>query len=74
MAGWKPGEAKEVYLARTFSHARTLSVHPDGKQVALVQVMIKPGAGAGNGRKLTKDGEYLGLISQVKLFDTAAEL
>jgi WD40 repeat protein len=73
VAGWKPGEPKEVYLARTFSHARTLSVHPDGRRVALVQVMLKPGADAGNGRRLTKDGQYLGLISQVKLFDTAAE-
>jgi WD40 repeat protein len=73
VAGWKPREAKEVYLARAFSHSRTLSVHPDGRRVALVQVMLKPGADAGNGRRLTKDGEYLGLISQVKIFDMAAE-
>ena len=38
VVGWRPGEAKEVYLARTFPHGRTVAVHPDGKRVALVQV------------------------------------
>jgi WD40 repeat protein len=72
VVGWKPGDANPVYLAKTFSHSRTISIHPDGKRVALVQVLLKQGAGAGNGRKLSKDGEYVGLISQVKVFDTSA--
>jgi hypothetical protein len=72
VVGWKPTEANPVYLAKTFSHSRTISVHPDGKRVALVQVTIKQGAGGGNGRKLSKDGEYVGHISHVKLFDTTA--
>jgi len=72
LAGWKPGEEAPVYLNKLLPHCRTASLHPDGKLMALVQVLIKPGAGAGNGRRLTKDGEYLGLISQVKVFETTA--
>jgi WD40 repeat protein len=72
ISGWKPGDAKEVFLAKTFSHSRSIAIHPDGKRVAVVQVMIRQGEGAGNGRKTNKNGEYVGLYSQVKLFDTSA--
>jgi WD40 repeat protein len=73
VVGFRPGEDKPVYLNRNFAHARTIHVHPDGKRVALVQVLLKPGEGAGNGRKVNKDGEYVGLISYTKLFDTTQQ-
>ncbi|HEX8910919.1 MAG TPA: hypothetical protein VF796_01070 [Humisphaera sp.] len=73
VAGWKPGDDKAVYLNRTLTHGRSVAVHPDGKRVAVVQVMVKPGEGTGNGRRTNKNGEYVGLIAQAKVFDTTAE-
>ena len=72
VAGWKPGQDASVYLNRLLTHCRTIAVHPDGKRVAVVQVLLKPGGGSGNGRRLSKDGEYAGLISRVMLFETSA--
>ncbi|QOV91712.1 WD40 repeat domain-containing protein [Humisphaera borealis] len=72
VAGWKPGQEASVYLNKLLTHCRTVAVHPDGKRVAVTQVLLKPGGGSGNGRRLSKDGEYGGLVGRVMLFDTAA--
>lgn len=72
IAAWKPGDAGTVYLNKTILHSRTTSIHPDGKRVAIVQVSARQGAGGGNGRRLSSDGEYIGMISQVKVFETWA--
>lgn len=72
IAGWKPGVDATVFLNKSFPHSRTTSLHPDGKRIAVVQVLTKQGGGGGNGRRLSKDGEYNGLISHVKVFETTA--
>jgi WD40 repeat protein len=66
---WKPGEAKPLHLDKNLHHCRTVSPH--GNRLALTQTLVKPGQSAGNGRHLTKDGEYVGLVSQVRILERA---
>lgn len=68
-AVWKPGDAKPLHLDKTLPHCRTTSLHAN--RLALTQVLVKPGQSAGNGRRLGKDGEYVGLVSQIRIFERA---
>jgi WD40 repeat protein len=67
---WRPGEDKPFFHNKEMAHARSASLHPDGKRLAVSQVAVKDGAGGGNGRGVDKPEDYVGLISRVRVFDT----
>lgn len=66
---WRPGDKAPAHLDKNLAHSRSVSLHPDGKRVAVVQVLIKPGQQGGNGRRVDKNGEYVGLVSQIRVFN-----
>ena len=67
---WRPGEAAPLFIDKARPHCRTASLHPDGKRMALTQVLLKDPQQSGNGRSVGADGEYLGLVSHVRIFET----
>ncbi len=70
--GWKPGEKTPFYLEKKFAHGRSVSLdtRPHRTRLALTQVRPASGEG-GNGRRLSKDGGYLGFAGQIRIFESA---
>ncbi|HSI36526.1 MAG TPA: hypothetical protein VK986_23275 [Tepidisphaeraceae bacterium] len=62
---WKPGDPAPILVDRLQLHCRSISLHPDGKRLA----MIRYGAGGGNGKKLDKEGMYAGNPCTLKVFE-----
>ena len=55
---WKPGEPKSVHLVKHQNSFRRMDLSPDGKQLLTAAFGDLGGQRGGNGRKLTKTGEY----------------
>lgn len=62
----RPGEKEPFFTNTAVANCHSVTLHPDGKRFA-VAAMNK--ASNGNGRQLTKDGQYLGNNSPVHLFE-----
>lgn len=65
----RPGEKEPFYTHTNVANVHSVTLHPDGKRFA-VAAMNK--ASNGNGRQLTKDGQYAGNTSPIHLFEIAA--
>ncbi len=62
----RPGEKEPFFTHTAIANCHSVTLHPDTKRFA-VAAMNK--ASNGNGRQLTKDGEYPGNTSPVHLFE-----
>jgi hypothetical protein len=62
----RQGEKEPFFTNTAVANCHSVTLHPDGKRFA-VAAMNK--ASNGNGRQLTKDGQYLGNNSPVHLFE-----
>jgi len=68
---WKPGEAAPFLVNKELTHARSSSLSPDGTRLLVARATApQNGALSGNGRGAGKDEEYLGLVSQIHIFET----
>jgi hypothetical protein len=67
---WKPGAKAPAYLDKKIVNCRSLSMHPDGRRLAVAQVQPNAGAG-GNGRHLKQDAEYFGFLAKIRIFEGA---
>ena len=65
----RPGEKEPFFTHTNVANVHSVTLHPDGKRFA-VAAMNK--ASNGNGRQLTKDGQYAGNTSPVHLFEIPA--
>ena len=65
----RPGEKEPFFTHTALANCHSVALHPDHKRFAVV-AMNK--ASNGNGRSLTKDGEYPGNNSPVHLFEIPA--
>ncbi|MDA0835483.1 MAG: hypothetical protein O3A29_19585 [Planctomycetota bacterium] len=63
---WKPGEDKPFYQSNSIPNGRSISLHPDGRRLALL-VSVAPNA---NGRQLV-DGVYQGGSSKIHILEYA---
>ncbi len=59
---WKPGEPQAFYLSNTIPNGRSLSLHPDGKSLALLVSL----SANGNGRQLV-NGQYDGGSARIHI-------
>lgn len=66
---WKPGERVPFHLDKKLTHCRSVSAHPDGQRIAVVQVASRAGQSGGNGRKEKADSAYFGLMSKITLWE-----
>ncbi len=64
---WRPEDDKAFYTSNKIPNGRSLSLHPDGRKIALM-VSISPNA---NGRPL-KDGDYIGGSSKIHILEFPA--
>ena len=65
----RPGEKEPFFTSTALANCHSIALHPDGRRF-VVAAMNK--ASNGNGRQLTKDGQYLGNTSPVHLFELSA--
>ncbi|MBW3595770.1 MAG: hypothetical protein KY475_00685 [Planctomycetes bacterium] len=66
---WKPDQEQAFYTSTKLPNGRTLSLHPDGRRLALLTSQ----AANGNGRQL-KDGKYDGGSAKVQMLEFAADV
>jgi len=66
LAFWQPGEKSAFFTDKKLANGRSISIHPDGKRVAVTQAVSQNA----NGRPL-KDGKYLGGHAVVHLLKFA---
>ena len=62
----RPGEKEPFFTHTNVANCHSVTLHPDAKRFA---VMAMNKASNGNGRQLTKDGQYAGNTSPVHLFE-----
>ena len=65
----RPGEKEPFFTHTNVANCHSVTLHPDGKRFA---VMAMNKGSNGNGRQLTKDGQYAGNTSPVHLFEIPA--
>lgn len=65
---WKPGEEKESHFLKNVTSFRRIALSPDGTRVAATAFGDRGGQRGGNGRRLTKDGEYVGFAGNMVLY------
>ncbi len=63
---WQPGEPKPFYVGKGLTNGHSISLHPDGRRLAL---LIDESAN-GNGRQL-KDGQYVGGAAKFQILNLA---
>jgi hypothetical protein len=61
---WRPGDDEPFYVSQKLANGRSLSLHPDGRRLAML-VSQSPN---GNGRQL-KDGLYVGGSAKIQLLE-----
>ena len=66
----RPGDETPFYLNTKMPNCHSLSVHPDGSQLAVVATNR---GSNGNGRRLDKEGRYAGNSSPIHLMQMVAE-
>lgn len=64
----RPGEEQPFYAATKLSNCHCVTLHPDGRRVAVV---LTNAGSNGNGRRLDENGQYVGNYSPIKLYDLA---
>lgn len=67
---WRLGEKAPFYFNKELTHSRSVSLHPDGKRLAVTQVVNIPGAIQGNDRVKDPQQAYLGQMAHVHVFET----
>ncbi len=63
------GEKSPSFVSNKLSNCLSVALHPEGRRFIVTSTNK---ASSGNGRRLTKDGEYLGNNSPVHLFEIPA--
>ena len=61
---YRPGDEAPFYILSKLANCHSIALHPDGNQFAIAATN---GRSNGNGRRLTKDGKYLGNHSPIQL-------
>ena len=69
---WKPGETKECHLVKNPTSFRSIDLDADGLRLAATAFGDRGGQRGGNGRRLNKDGEYLGFAGNIVLYSSSA--
>ena len=64
---WKPDQEQAFYTSTRFPNGRTLSLHPDGRRLAI----LVSNSANGNGRQV-KDGKYDGGSAKVQMLEFAS--
>jgi hypothetical protein len=64
---WQPGEPMPFYVGEGLTNGHSLSLHPQGSQLALTVDV----SSNGNGRQL-KDGKYAGGTAKIVFLNLAA--
>ena len=65
---WKPGEANECHMMKNVTSFRSIDLRSDGLGLAATAFGDRGGQRGGNGRRLTKDGEYIGFAGNIVLY------
>ncbi len=65
---WKPGEEKNCHEVKNVTSFRGIDLHKDGLLLAAAAFGDRGGQRGGNGRRLTKDGEYLGFAGSLVVY------
>ncbi len=66
---WRPEDDKAFFSAKDLPNGRSLSLHPDGHQIAF----LKSDSRNANGRPL-KDGEYIGGSAEIRLMNFKSQV
>lgn len=64
---WRPGEDAPFFIQTDLPHVRSVCLHPDGTQLAVTSVGLRPGAITGN-QTLGKVVDYPGHVSWVDVY------
>ncbi len=64
---WRPEDEQAFYISNKIPNGRSLSLHPDGRRLAMT-VSLSPN---GNGRQL-KDGNYVGGTAKIRMLEFPA--
>lgn len=70
---WKPGETQECHLIKNPTSFRGLDLTGDGLRFAAAAFGDRGGQRGGNGRRLDKDGQYVGFAGNIVLYSAHNE-
>ncbi len=70
---FKPGEASECHLVKNPTSFRSIALDGAGLRLAATAFGDRGGQRGGNGRRLDKDGQYLGFAGNIVLYRCGAE-